>query len=83
MLRPAPLHLRLTRRDELPAGPRPAIIAFEDLHPPRIGGEPGRASGQKSRKPRKEHVTKTAMEKDYAVERDNDFMRKALEKTAA
>jgi hypothetical protein len=68
MLRPSPTRLRLTRPQERPAGPRRAIIAYEDAHLPRIGGEAGRASGQKSRKPRNEHVTARAMEKDYMAE---------------
>lgn len=71
--RPAPLQLRLAKPEELkPALPR-AIIPYEELHPSRIGGEAGRASGQRSRKPRREPVTLVAMQKD--------FMAAAVEKT--
>jgi hypothetical protein len=75
MFRPSPTRLRLTKPEEQRPGPRRAVMTYEELHPPRIGTEAGRASGQQSRKPRVEHVTRTAMEKD--------FMRSAIEKTEA
>jgi hypothetical protein len=50
-LRPAARRLRLTRPDDALA-PRRAIIPFEDLHRPRIGGTAGTAGDYRPSKKR-------------------------------
>ncbi len=51
-LRPAAKRLRLGGPKAEASKPKRTVIPWEELHPTRMGGDPGRASAYKARKPR-------------------------------
>lgn len=83
-LRPALARLRLTRPGDLRAGPRPAVTTYEELHPPRIGSWTPHQSGKRQAT---DHCATCGKRPEYCYcevkPKEKDFMREALEKSAA
>lgn len=86
-LRPAPHHLALAKPEDLHHGPRPAIVAWEDRHLPKIGGDLGTAGNHKRHQKHavKDHCPTCGKRPQYCYcevrPRKKDFMQAALEKT--
>lgn len=88
MLRPAPNRLHLTKPEEVNQPLRRAPIPYEELHPPKIGGDLGTAGNNKARKPRAaDHCELCGKRPDYCYcdvkPKKNDFMKRAVEKAEA
>jgi len=88
MLRPAPKRLRLTRPEDVNPPLKPAPVPFEELYPPRIGGDLGTAGNHKARRKHDAaHCPDCGKRPEYCYcevkPRKKDFMQQALEKTEA
>jgi hypothetical protein len=87
LLRPAPTRLHLTRPEDLRPTLKPAPVPYEELCPIRIGGSLGTAGNNRPRKHQEQHCPECGKRPQYCYcnvkPREKDFMRAALDKTAA
>lgn len=87
-IRPPPKCLPLAKPEDLRPPLKRANATYEELHPPKIGGDLGTAGNNKARKPRaSDHCPGCGKRPEYCycdVKPDEkDFMRATVEKAEA